>query len=106
MESGDPYSPSIVYDLLSGKNEWKNIQDIVKITFKAICDTVKVQGQAIRHMEQSLANKASNSDLTSGLMLKANVSDVSRTIADIQNILDEKLSAEELSRHLDDRVSK
>jgi hypothetical protein len=44
MESGDPYSPSIVYDLLSGKNEWKNIQDIVKITFKAICDTVKVQG--------------------------------------------------------------
>ena len=57
-------------------------------------------------MEQSLANKASNSDLTSGLMLKANVSDVSRTIADIQNILDEKLSAEELSRHIDVRVSK
>ena len=40
----DPYSPDIVYDLLQGKNEWKNIQDIVKITFKAVCDTVKVQG--------------------------------------------------------------
>ena len=44
MDAGDPYNPQIVYDLLSGKNEWKNIQDIVKITFKAVCDTVKVQG--------------------------------------------------------------
>jgi hypothetical protein len=37
----DPYAPSLVNDLLSGKNEWKNIQDIVKLTFKAVCDTVK-----------------------------------------------------------------
>ena len=40
----DPYQPSMVYDLLQGKNEWKNIQDIVKLTFKAVCDTVKSQG--------------------------------------------------------------
>jgi len=40
----DPYAPSLVYDLLQGKNEWKNIQDIVKLTFKAVCDTVKSQG--------------------------------------------------------------
>ena len=39
--SDDPYAPSLVNDLLSGKNEWKNIQDIVKLTFKAVCDTVK-----------------------------------------------------------------
>ena len=37
----DPYAPNLVYDLLQGKNEWKNIQDIVKLTFKAVCDTVK-----------------------------------------------------------------
>ena len=42
--SDDPYAPSLVNDLLSGKNEWKNIQDIVKLTFKAVCDTVKSQG--------------------------------------------------------------
>ena len=37
----DPFAPTLVYDLLQGKNEWKNIQDIVKLTFKAVCDTVK-----------------------------------------------------------------
>lgn len=35
-----------------GKNEWKNIQDIVKLTFKAVCDTVKSQGGAIRELER------------------------------------------------------
>ena len=48
----DPYAPSLVYDLLQGKNEWKNIQDIVKLTFKAVCDTVKSQGGAIRDLER------------------------------------------------------
>lgn len=48
----DPYVPTIVQDLLMGKNEWKNIQDIVKLTFKAVCDTVKSQGGAIRELER------------------------------------------------------
>lgn len=48
----DPYSPNLVYDLLQGKKEWKNIQDIVKLTFIAICDTVKSQGTAIRDLEK------------------------------------------------------
>ena len=50
----DPFAPTLVYDLLQGKNEWKNIQDIVKLTFKAVCDTVKSQGQAIRDIENGL----------------------------------------------------
>ena len=39
----DPYAPSIAQDLLSATttNEWRNIQDIVKLTFKAICDVVR-----------------------------------------------------------------
>jgi hypothetical protein len=44
----------LVYDLLQGKNEWKNIQDIVKLTFKAVCDTVKSQGAAIRELETGM----------------------------------------------------
>ena len=50
----DPYQPGITNDLLQGKNEWKNIQDIVKLTFKAVCDTVKSQGGAIRELERQL----------------------------------------------------
>jgi hypothetical protein len=37
----DPYAPSIVQDLLAGANEWRNIQDIIKLTLKAVCDVVR-----------------------------------------------------------------
>ena len=37
----DPYAPSIVQDLLTGANEWRNIQDIIKLTLKAVCDVVR-----------------------------------------------------------------
>ena len=37
----DPYAPSIVQDLLAGGNEWRNIQDIIKLTLKAVCDVVR-----------------------------------------------------------------
>lgn len=102
----DPYQPSLVNDLLQGKNEWKNIQDIVKLTFKAVCDTVKSQGQAIRELEKQMMQKASSTELTANLQLKANVSDVSRAIAEIQSSLDQKQSFEDLNRFLDDKVSR
>jgi len=79
----DPYAPALVYDLLQGKNEWKNIQDIVKLTFKAVCDTVKSQGAAIRDLENNMHHKATVQELQSSLTLKANISDVSRTIAEV-----------------------
>jgi hypothetical protein len=41
FEPHDTYSVVIVEDLLSGMNEWRNIQDIVRLTFKALTDVVK-----------------------------------------------------------------
>lgn len=104
--SADPYAPSLVYDLLQGKNEWKNIQDIVKLTFKAVCDTVKSQGNAIRDLERQLNQKANTHDILTSLQLKANITDVSRTVADIQVHLDKKQSLEDIMRMMEDRVSR
>ena len=84
LSQSDPYAPSLVFELLQGKNEWKNIQDIVKLTFKAVCDTIKSQGHAIRDLERQVHNKANIQEFMTSLSLKANVSDVSRTISDIQ----------------------
>jgi len=92
----DPYAPSIVQDLLTGSNDWKNIQDIVKLTLKALCDVVRSQGLAIREMERVLPTKANKSELNAGLSLKANVSDVSRTIAEVAGSIESKLSFEEV----------
>ncbi len=93
----DPYAPTIVQDLLSGSsNDWKNIQDIVKLTFKAICDVLRQQGLALREMERQVPTKASKAEVNAGLSLKANVADVSRTIAEVASTCESKLSFEEV----------
>jgi hypothetical protein len=58
-QMSDPYAPALVQDLLqggnmSGNNEWREIPDIVKLTFKAVCDVVRSQGLAIRELERTL----------------------------------------------------
>jgi hypothetical protein len=50
--SPDMYSTVIVDDLLHGVNEWRNIQDIVRLTFKALSDVVRQQGASIRELER------------------------------------------------------
>jgi hypothetical protein len=102
----DPYAPSIVQDLLSGSNDWKNIQDIVKLTFRAVADVLRQQGLALRELERLAPTKASKAELNAGLSLKANVADVSRTVADLASGLEQKLAFEDVQSLLDDRVSK
>lgn len=102
----DPYAPSIVQDLLAGGNEWRNIQDIIKLTLKAVCDVVRSQGLAIREIERVLPTKCNKSELNAGLSLKANISDVSRTLADLASTIDTKLTQEDIQPQLDEKVSK
>jgi len=45
-------------------------------------------------------------DIMNSLCLKANISDVSRTIADVQTNMDFKLSQDDLMKNLEDFVSK
>lgn len=100
----DPYAPTIVQDLLSGGNEWRNIQDIIKLTLKATCDVIRSQGLAIRELERVLPTKCNKSELNAGLSLKANVTDVSRTIAEVSAQIDSKLCFEDIQPILDEKV--
>jgi len=68
----------------------------VKLTFKAICDVVRSQGQAIRELERTMPTKTSKAELNASLNLKANVSDVSRTMAEVAASIESKLSFEEI----------
>ena len=102
----DPYAPSIVQDLLAGTNEWRNIQDIIKLTLKAVCEVVRTQGLAIRELERVLPTKCNKSELNAGLSLKANVSDVSRTVADVAASIDTKLSTDDVQHLLEEKISK
>ena len=44
---------------------------------------IRSQGLAIRELERVLPTKCNKSELNAGLSLKANVTDVSRTIAEV-----------------------
>ena len=39
-DTHDPYLPSLANNLLSGHSEWRNIDDIIRITFKSIIDAI------------------------------------------------------------------
>ena len=68
----DSYSTVVVEDMLQGVNEWQNIQDVVRLTFKALSDVVRNQGIALKEAERHLrvlrtdfASKPWTSDLRS-----------------------------------------
>ena len=102
----DPYSPSIVEDLLNSVSEWRPVQDIIRLTFKALSDLVKVQGSAIKEVESGLSSKANKSELNTAVSVKANVSDLSRGLAELRNSLETKMSMEDIYSLVDEKVSK
>jgi hypothetical protein len=87
-------------------NEWRNIQEIVRSTFKALCEVVRSQGVAIRELEKQLSTKVTKSELNSGLNIKANVADVMRTFSEVASNIESRPTMEEIHSYLDDKVSK
>ena len=102
----DPYSPMIVEDLLHGKNDWRSIPDIVRLTFKALSDVVKTQGAAIKELEMQLPSRATKSELNSALAVKANISEVSRSLTDMRSTLESKTNMNDIYTLLEDKVSR
>lgn len=87
-------------------NEWRNIQDIVRTTIKALCEVVRSQGVSIRELEKQIVTKASKSELNSGLNIKANVADVMRTFSEVASSIESRPTMEEIHSFLDEKVSK
>ena len=77
-------SPEIIQELLDTNSEWTNIQDIIKLTFKGIYHTLKVQNECIRDIEMILPAKADAHDIMAEmraqLALKANLNDMKKTM--------------------------
>lgn len=87
-------------------HDWRNIQEIVRVTFKALNDVVKAQGNSIKELEKQIINKASKNELNSGLNIKANVADVMRTFSEVASSIESKVSMDEVQSYLDEKISK
>lgn len=69
-------------------------------------DIVKTHGTALRDFERQLASRTSKAELTAALNLKANVNDVSRSIADLSSGIDQRPTSIEMDTMFEDKVSK
>ena len=96
-----------VDDLIQGLGEWRNIQDIVRVTFRALNDVVKAQGARIAELEQALVDRPTRDELQASLARKADVDDVNSTLAGVSEALDATASAADLAsqaRVLEERI--
>jgi hypothetical protein len=69
---------------LQGLNEWRNIQDIVRLTFKAFHDVLKAQGDAIKTLERVVDTKANHREVKNALAAKASASELERRLRDLE----------------------
>ena len=85
--------------MLQGHNEWRQVQDIVKLTLKAMCDVVKSQGAALRELERTVPQLVSRSEFDEVFNAKADVTDVQNAINELESQISEIQPSE-------DRVNK
>ncbi|OMJ90025.1 hypothetical protein SteCoe_7704 [Stentor coeruleus] len=50
-------------DIVRGNNEWLNIQEIVRITFKQLSESIQIQERTIQGLEKQLSLKASKNEV-------------------------------------------
>lgn len=105
-QDADMYTPIVVDDLLNGLQDWRNVQDIVRLTFKSLSDVVRAQGFAIQELEREIHSKVSRNELSVGLASKANLTDMSKTLSEICNSLLTKVSLEDVYPLIEDKVNR
>mmetsp|Transcript_29692 Transcript_29692/g.95427 ORF Transcript_29692/g.95427 Transcript_29692/m.95427 type:complete len:501 (+) Transcript_29692:516-2018(+) len=81
----------IVEDLIQGLNEWRNIQDIVRLTFKAFHDVLKAQGDAIKTLEKAVEGKVGRGELNAALQNKASTMDTNAKLLELSVALGQKM---------------
>ncbi len=90
-----------VDDLLQGMSEWRNIQEVIRSTFKALHEVIKSQGDAVKSLERQVDSKACIADIQSALQRKANVADVNHSLRDVSLVLEGKAALYDLDTKAD-----
>lgn len=82
------------------------MDDIVKITFKSLTETVKNQGNIIKDLTKKLRTKINISDIKSLLNLKANNSEVFQAFDNLINSIENLATISQFNELNNDKVSK
>ena len=102
----DPNSVSLIGDLMSQEREWTGVQEIIKLTLKALFSTIKNQSRLISEIENVLPMKANKIDIQSIMSTKANVKEVKLAFGEITQNIDNKTNFEDVQKIIDSRLDK
>lgn len=69
---------------------YRRMQDVVRLTFKAFHDALRVQAEAIRSLETALESKAESEDVWMAVQDKASSAEVHSRLAEMRSILSSK----------------
>ena len=74
-------------DILIGNNEWLNIQEIVRVTFRSMQSTMQAQDRAIQNLERQLSLKASRSELQTLFSQKLDAEEFHVEVHNLRNVM-------------------
>jgi hypothetical protein len=86
--------------------DWRSVQDVVRLTLKALSDVVKAQGTAIRDLERQLPQKLNKSEAQTLLSQKVSSSELTGHLADIQAVIESRGPLMDLQAQLEQKVSR
>jgi hypothetical protein len=95
-------SIAIVEDLLTNSHDWVNIQEIIRLSFRAVLETLRFQSTAISELERGLTNKPSKGEFNA--MLTTRSIDNAEHISRVKDELSAMATA--LEGKLKDKLSK
>ena len=93
-------------DLEEGRGEWVEVPEIVRLTFKALHDVVKAQGEAIKNLERGLAQKVGKSEQASALAEKVNLSEIGQTFDELSRVIDAKADGADVAAALERKAGR
>lgn len=87
---------------MHGLSSWKNIQDIVRVTFKALHSTVRLQGEAIKRIEHQLSERPTWAEVDAALAQRPTAADVGQSFSDLRASMEGLLQGHQLHSSLVD----
>ncbi|KAA6385651.1 MAG: hypothetical protein EZS28_018821 [Streblomastix strix] len=88
---------------LQNQHDWRNIQEIVRTSFRALFDIIHAQAEKIERLEQE---KVTVKDFLTALQTKSDVADTNAKFEMVGTFLDAKAGTEDVAVHLDTKADK
>ena len=82
------------------------MQDIVRLTFKALSDVIKSQGASLKEIELQLPGKASKSEISQCLVMKTSYTELTRSLSDLKTMVEGKMNVDDVYSIVEEKVSR